>query len=570
MKVSDYIIKTLIDKQVKVTFGYPGGMVTHIMDSFDKYKEQIQTYINYHEQAAAFAACGYAQVSHKPGVAYATSGPGATNLVTGIANAYFDSIPCMFITGQVNTYEQKSNLKCRQKGFQETDIVSIVKPITKYAVMIQKKEDIVYELEKAYQIAMKGRPGPVLLDIPMNIQKEEIDIDKCKKNHKINDKENINYDIIEQTVIENLQKSKRPVIIAGAGIQTADVKEDFIKLVQRWKIPVVTTMIAKDVLPTTSYYNYGFIGAYGNRYSNIILSKSDCILTLGTRLSKRQTGDVKYFNKQAIKLRIDIDEGELTNKISENEVQLVGDLKVLVKQLSQKTINDDKSNWLDECIKIKQKLENIDETHQTKMIKELSKYIPDNTNIVTDVGQNQVWVAQAFDVKNNQRILYSGGHGAMGYSLPASIGAYYADKKTIISINGDGGFQMNMQELEFLVRENIPIKIIIINNHSLGMIRHFQEMYFNNRYALTTQNTGYHVPDFCKIAEAYGIENYNITKINELKQIEPAIKHNKPILVNIDIGDTTYIYPKLGVNQPIYNQEPKLNSKILQELLENK
>lgn len=569
MKVSDYIIKDLIDKKVKAIFGYPGGMVTHIMDSLNKYQDDIDTYLNYNEQASAFAACGYAQISHNLGVAYATSGPGATNLVTGIANAYFDSIPCLFITGQVNTYEQKHNLKCRQKGFQETDIVSIVKSITKYAVMIDKKEDIVYELEKAYQIATQGRPGPVLLDIPMNIQREEINVDECRRYCKTKDNENIDYNKIEKTIIEKIKKAKRPVIIAGAGIQIANVKEEFLNLIEAWKVPVVTTMIARDALPYKSNYNYGFIGAYGQRYSNIILSKSDCILTLGTRLSKRQIGDIKYFNKEAVKLRVDIDEGELTNILGENEIQLIGDLKVLIKKLSNKTIHDN-SNWLYECIKIKQKLKNIDKTSQTEMINKLSKYIPDNTNIVTDVGQNQVWVAQSFEVKDNQRILFSGGHGAMGYSLPASIGAYYANKKKTISINGDGGLQMNIQELEFLARENIPIKVIVINNHSLGMIRHFQEMYFDNRYALTTQNTGYHTPDFCKIAEAYGIENYNINDINNLKQIEPALRHNKPILVNIDIGDITYIYPKLGINQPIYNQEPKLDNKLLQELLKNK
>lgn len=569
MKVSDYIVEFFMSKGITDTFGYPGGMVTHLMDSFDKYKEKISTHITYHEQAAAFAACGYAQISHKLGVAYATSGPGATNLITGIANAYFDSIPCMFITGQVNTYEQKGSLKCRQKGFQETDIVSIVKPITKYAIMIENENNIVYELEKAYWIATEGRKGPVLLDIPMNIQRAEIDLSTQKK-FLPEAKEKYKYESIMETISKELEKAKRPVIIAGAGINISNVRSKFRELVSNLKIPVITTMISRDILPENSEYNFGFVGAYGDRASNIIISKSDCILTIGARLGVRQTGNKEYFNKEAIKLRIDIDEGELTNSLDQNEIKLVADLETLLPYLLNIKIKDSKNEWYEECLKIKSKLDKIDETEQTKIIKLISHTIDENTNIVTDVGQNQVWISQAFDVKENQRILYSGGHGAMGYSLPAAIGAYYAEHKNVVSFNGDGGIQMNIQELEFLARENIPIKVIVINNHSLGMIRHFQEMYFNSNYTLTTSSRGYDTPDFCKIAEAYGIDNYCINNLEDINRLGEILKNDRPTLINVNIGDITYTYPKLGMNQPIYNQEPFLDKSLIEELLENK
>lgn len=508
-------------------------------------------------------------ISHKLGVAYATSGPGATNLITGIANAYFDSIPCLFITGQVNTYEQKNNLKCRQKGFQETDIVSIVKPITKYSVMIENEKDIVYELEKAYYFATEGRKGPVLLDIPMNIQRAEIDLNTQNK-FIPETKEQFKYEEIKDTIYEEIKKAKRPVIIAGAGINISNSRQEFRQLVSKLKIPVVTTMISRDVLPKKSKYNFGFIGAYGDRISNIILSKSDCILTIGTRLGVRQTGNKEYFNKEAIKLRIDIDKGELTNSLGENEIQLVGDLKELFPYLINEGYNEIKSEWLEECQMIRNKLDQTDKTSQTSIINALSNIIEDNTNIVTDVGQNQVWVSQAFEVKENQRILYSGGHGAMGYSLPAAIGAYYAEHKNVISFNGDGGFQINIQELEFLVRENIPIKVIILNNNSLGMIRHFQEMYFDSNYTLTVNKRGYQTPDFCKIADAYGIDNYCINNINDIVKLKEILQNDKPTLINVEVGDITYVYPKLGINQPLYNQEPYLDKELLQELLKNK
>lgn len=570
MKVSDYIVEFFIQRGITDVFGYPGGMVTHLMDSFRKYNDRIVAHINYHEQASSFCACGYAQIKNIPCVAYATSGPGATNLLTGIANAYFDSIPAIFITGQVNTYEAKGDMKVRQKGFQETDIIHMAKPVTKYAKYIDNAENIKYELEKAYQISMEKRKGPVLLDIPMNIFRANVDIDALRSYKNEADEKFDNRNI--ELILKELLKSKRPLIIAGAGIDLNGLNNEFKQLICKLEIPVVTSMIAVDLQNADSKYNFGFIGAYGHRYANFLIEKSDLILTLGTRLDCRQTGANKeFFARNAKIIRIDIDEQELENKVKEDEIQIVANLKDIIENMlkDERFLFGNKyNNWLEECKRVKECLAKIDCEEGNEIIDKISEVIEENTIVTTDVGQNQVWVSQSFKVKDGQRILYSGGHGSMGYSLPAAIGAYYAQKGNVICFCGDGGLQMNIQELQFIARENIPIKIIVMNNKSLGMIRHFQEMYFDSCFIQTVSKTGYEVPDFCKIANAYGIKNFKVNDIDkDMENIKKSLKNSQPVLIQIDMTDKTYLYPKLAVNEPIYNQEPKLDEKLIRELL---
>ncbi|MBE6086539.1 MAG: thiamine pyrophosphate-binding protein [Clostridium beijerinckii] len=571
MKVSDYIVTFFIERGVSDVFGYPGGMVTHLMDSFNKYKEHISIHLNYHEQGAAFSACGYAQISNKPGIAYATSGPGATNLITGIANAYFDSIPCVFITGQVNTYESKGSLPVRQKGFQETDIVSIVKPITKYSVKIENEKNIKYELEKAFYISCNGRKGPVLLDIPMNIQRSDVIPEKLKC-YESNDSEedNWDYDNVKNTMLEMLKSSKKPVILAGNGINIAGVVKKFREFIDLTGIPVVTSMIGRDVLPGNAKNNCGFIGAYGHRYANFIISNSDLIISLGSRLDCRQTGsNLKVFAENAKLLRVDIDYLELTNAIKDDEISVLADLAKLMTILitDEFKLKSNYKKWINACIKIKEELKDIDSQYENNIVKEFSRIIPDNSIITTDVGQNQVWIAQSFVIKNNQRMLFSGGHGAMGYSLPCAIGAYYGSRKKVISFNGDGGLQMNIQELQFIAIENIPIKVIVLNNKSLGMIRHFQEMYLNSNFVQTKKEMGYITPDFEKIAEAYGLRYIKINSVEEISNCSNVLTDENPCFIEIALTDTTYLYPKLAVNKPIYDQDPPLDREHLNRLI---
>ncbi|EHI98535.1 Acetolactate synthase [Clostridium sp. DL-VIII] len=571
MKVSDYIVSFLIERGISDVFGYPGGMVTHLMDSFDKYKEHILIHLNYHEQGAAFSACGYAQVSNKPGIAYATSGPGATNLVTGIANAYFDSIPCIFITGQVNTYEAKGNLPIRQKGFQETDIVSIVKSITKYAVKIENEKDIRYELEKAFYLSSNGRKGPVLIDIPMNIQRADVILEELRCYEENKSKiDNLDYNDMKSTMLKILKSSKKPVILAGNGINIANAIKKFRRFVKLTGIPVVTSMIGRDVLPSNTKNNYGFIGAYGHRCANFIISNSDLIISLGSRLDCRQTGsNLKIFADRAKLLRVDIDDFELTNRIKADEISILADLEKMIPMLNANEfkLKANYKKWIDACTKIKKELKDIDSQYENSVVKEFSSIVPDDSIITTDVGQNQVWIAQSFVIKSNQRMLFSGGHGAMGYSLPCAIGAYYGSRKSVISFNGDGGLQMNIQELQFIARENIPVKVILLNNKSLGMIRHFQEMYLDSNFVQTKKEKGYTTPDFQKIAKAYGLPYMKINSIEEISKCASGLVDENPCFIEICLTDATYLYPKLAINKPIYDQDPALDREMFNRLI---
>ena len=572
MKASDYIVSFLIEKGISDVFGYPGGMVTHLMDSFYKFRGKINAHVNYHEQASAFCACGFAQVSKKPGVAYATSGPGATNLITGIANAYFDSIPCVFFTGQVNSYESKCDLKVRQKGFQETDIVTIVKPITKYAKLINDPNELKNELEKAFAIAIDGRPGPVLLDIAMDVQRAEIDLDKSEEIQiSAMEKKDISVEIDE--MISALLSSKKPLILAGAGINQSNMKNEFLLFAEMTGIPIITSMIAIDLMSSNNPRNFGFIGAYGHRHANFCLANCDLIITFGSRIDCRQTGsDTGVFAKNAKIIRIDVDKDELTNKIKTNERVIVASLQEVLPKLvmdNRFQFGNRFSGWLEKCSKIKIELEHIDQRIPNDYIQKISELIPERAIITTDVGQNQVWVAQSFVVKEFQRILFSGGHGAMGYSLPAAIGAHYAVDAPVYCFSGDGGIQMNIQELQFIFREKIPVKIILLNNESLGMIRHFQEMYFDSTYMQTRRELGYTVPNFKKIAKAYGIRYRTVSGTSDIKSIKDELIDDEPIFIEVKLSDQTYVFPKLSMGRELYDQEPLLDRDKINEYLDD-
>lgn len=566
VKVSDYIVDFFIEKGITDVFGYPGGMVTHLMDSFRQKEEMIKAHVNYHEQAAAFCACGYAQICNVPGVAYATSGPGATNLITGICDAYFDSLPTIFITGQVNTFESKKGLEVRQKGFQETDIIAMVKEVTKYCSYVADANNIRMELEKAWYIANEGRKGPVLLDIPMNIFRSIVETDELT-GYVAESKENKAIPI--KKIVQLLHDAKRPVLLAGAGTKAGNIPELIEKFSEKYSVPVVTSMLAFDILERANRYNYGFIGAYGDRTANFVVAKCDLLLAIGTRLDVRQIGARKEnFAPEAKLIRIEVDKGELSNSIKEDELQVNCDAEIFLRKLLDheslsKNNNDD---WLNVCDEIKHQLNGKDDRTPNDLIRKISHEIPGNTIITTDVGQNQVWVAQSFDVKKGQRVLFSGGHGAMGYSLPAAIGAHYASKKRVISINGDGGIQMNIQELQFLVREKLPITVIVLNNQALGMIRHFQEMYFEENYYQTVPQGGYDTPDFSKLAVAYGLKYARIKEDSDIGKVD--WNSNIPQLVEVMLNEKTYVFPKLEFGKPNQDQEPLIDRKLFSDLME--
>lgn len=554
MKASDYIVEFLLKQNITDVFGYPGGMVTHLMDSLSRYP--VNSHITYNEQGAAFAACGYAQTTGKVGVAYATSGPGATNLITGICNAYFDSIPTVFITGQVNSFESKGDYHVRQRGFQETDIVSIVTPTTKYAAKIESADRLRWHLEHAFHVALEGRKGPVLLDIPMDIMRAQIDPEKLEGYVPEANAYNADLSVINDLI----SKSSHPVILAGSGIKTSGCNRLFNEVYKHLNIPVVTTMLSVDICKDS----YGFIGAYGSRTANFIVAKSDLVISLGARLDVRQIGaNREAFAPDAKIIRVDIDDGELSFKAHEDEIAIRADVKdVLEYLLTVPSFTND--GWIRVCAKIREELSEIDGRLPNSFVRKISDFIPKSSIITTDVGQNQVWVAQSFNVKEDQRIFFSGGHGAMGYSLPAAIGCSIASGEDVYAFMGDGGIQMNIQELQVVAREKLPVKIILFNNSALGMIRHFQEMYFDDNYTQTIPEGGFTNPDFGAVSKAYGIPYKEVTK---LEDIDGKLFEQGPQFIEVKINEPTYVFPKLEFGKPNQDQEPLLERDLYDRIM---
>lgn len=566
MKTSDYIVEYLIGKGITDVFGYPGGMVTHLMDSFRKYQDRITAHVTYNEQGSAMAACGYAQVSGKCGVAYATSGPGATNLITGICNAYMDSIPTVFLTGQVNSFEQKGSRKLRQRGFQETDVVSMVSSTTKYAVQVNDAKTIKYHLDKAFYLAEEGRKGPVLLDIAMDVTRAEIDPEKLERFFM--EKPGCS-ELSPAQLLPAISAAKRPVLLLGNGVSRgADADTSWKEKLNRIGIPVVTSMICVDVQEGLEHC-YGFIGAYGDRMANCIVAKSDLVISVGARLDVRQVGAKREnFAPSAQLIRVDIDPNELAYKVHDNEIGIICDADVFLNRMTQAWPAHDYSAWLDTCAEIKARLFGYDDRTYNRLVRRLSSLIPEGAVVTTDVGQNQVWVAQSFDIKKGQRILFSGGHGAMGYSLPASMGAALASKTVVYSFNGDGGIQMNIQELQMISREKLPVKIILFNNNALGMIRHFQEMYFHSNFYQTVPSGGFSSPDFEKLADAYNLEYRCVRDESDINELGEILTNDTPAFIEVQVFEKTYVFPKLEYGKPNQDQEPLLDRGFFQELMQ--
>lgn len=594
MKVTDYIVEFLQRKGIHDFFGYQGTMIAHLVDSIEK-NPNTRSHSSYNEQGASFAACGYAQAGEKCACAYATSGPGAANLISGIADAYFDSLPVIFLTGQLNTYEYSGIPGLRQQGFQEIDIVAMTRPVTKYAVQIREDEDIVKELNKAWHIANTGRKGPVLIDLPMNIQRgdvknpvyemslEEMGLEAAKP-------ENVNPEETEAASVfadaadcaaairDALQEAKRPVIMLGHGVSDKAVREELFALARQWKIPVITSVLEMSALSWDDPLNFGCIGgAYGHRYANMIANaKSDLLICLGISLCTRQIGTkVHEFAKGAKIIRADIDQYNLQRNIHENgtnELKFCVDAADVIHILAGWTGNLDFTEWLSVCTDIRSSLRAVDdaipERYPNRMIADLSDLLSDTSAVAIDVGQHMVWSYQSFHNQKNQKLLFSGGHGAMGYALPAAIGAHYATGKPVACICGDGAFQMNIQELEWVKRENLPITMIVMNNHALGMIRHLQRDYFEQVYADTAEGTGFSSCNFAEVARAYGLTSTCMEA--------EAVKDNAagffcgtiaPRLLEILLEPGTYAYPKTCLGEPIHNQQPYIPKEIYNRLM---
>ena len=562
MKVTTYIAKFLKNKGIDTVFELQGGMITRIIDALH-HEGGINIVSMHHEQAAAMAADAYGRLTNKPGIALATSGPGATNLLTGIGNCYFDSVPAIFITGQVNLNEQKGENPTRQIGFQETDIVSMAKPVTKQAFAVKTGKEIPAIFEEAYKIAISGRPGPVLIDIPMNIQNEEIEISDIEIPNHISEFDLIAHQSFIQNYLVALNKSKRPLILVGRGIRSSGTVGQFHKFLTKYQIPVVTSLLGFDVLPYVHPQRTGFIGTYGNRWANYALGSCDLLLVLGSRLDLRQTGsDINSFKDGKQIFHVDIEQAELNNRIIECVTLKEDLLEFFTQTENYNSAYNAPSDWLHEIEEKKlsrldiNELENIKGINPNRFIHQLSQASQAARAYISDVGNNQMWSSQSLEILKDQLYLTSGGMGAMGYSLPAAIGASITlGNAPVVCIAGDGGFQINIQELQTIRRNNLPIKIVILNNHCLGMIRQFQDSYFDSCYQSTVW--GYNTPDFTKVASAYGIDSFSISQTEE---IETGLARlwadpSQPFLLDVSLDIHTNVFPKMMFGNPITKME---------------
>jgi len=571
MNLSDYTLKFLEKKKVKKVFLITGGAIAFMIDAFSRNKK-IKYISAAHEQSAAMMADAYSRLGPNFSCTMVTSGPGATNLITGIACSYFDSIPSLHICGQVNTYEQqdghKSTKNVRQVGFQETDIVNIAKPITKYAYKIKDASEIRYVLEKAYHLATTGRPGPVLIDIPMDLQRVKIDPKKLKSFKPSINKKIIKYRNIVAKIENLLRKSKKPVIILGGGIKYGKAELDLINFLKIFNIPIVTTWSGVDLIDHNNKNYIGNIGVYGSRAANFTVQNSDLILCLGSRLDTRVTGGVpKSFARNAKKIVVDIDKYELEKKRGlKIDLKVELDIKIFFQEYEKyKKINIIKEEWLLRCynwkiqypIILKKFYDEKKYINPYVFIDKLSKTLNKKDIIIADDGGHLTWTIQSFKVKFGQKLFSAFGNSPMGYALPASIGASIVKNKSrIICIDGDGSIQINLQELHTVDKLQLPVKIFILNNSGFGIIKQFQDLYMGKRYEASGK--GVSNPSFKKISNAYNI-NYNLLKKHsDLKKLSKIISSKKPEIIEINLRNDQKIIPKLQFGNPIEDLSPLL------------
>lgn len=574
MNLSDYTLKFLEKKKVKKVFLITGGAISFMVDAFSRNKK-VEYISVAHEQAAAMMADSYSRLGPNFSCTMVTSGPGATNLITGIACSYFDSIPSLHICGQVNTYEQqdghKSTANVRQVGFQETDIVNISKPITKYSYKLKDASEIRYVLEKAYHLATSGRPGPVLIDIPMDLQRAKVEPKKLKPYKPKIDKKNISYKNIISKIENYLKKSKKPVLILGGGIKYGKAELNLIDFLKIFKIPIVTTWSGVDLVDYNNESYIGNVGVYGSRAANFTVQNSDLILCLGTRLDTRITGGVpKSFARKAKKIVVDIDKFELGKKRGlQIDFKVELDINIFFKEYKKhKKETIIRKDWLLRCKYWKKKYPLVlKEFYNDKkyvnpyvFMDSLSKILNKDDIIIADDGGHLTWTIQSFKIKFGQKLFSAFGNSPMGYALPASIGASVVKNKSrVICIDGDGSIQINLQELHTIDKLRLPIKIFIFNNDGYGIIKQFQELYLGKRYEASGK--GVSNPDFKKISKAFNI-NYTLIKSHSgFKSLKKVISSKKPEIIEVKLKEDQKIIPKLQFGNPIEDLSPLLPRK---------
>jgi acetolactate synthase-1/2/3 large subunit len=563
LKASDYIAWSLEQHGVPFVFEMSGGMITHILDSLNR-QGTVPVISVHHEQAAAFAADAAGRMTGTPGVAMATSGPGATNLLTGIGSCHFDSSPAVFITGQVNLHEQKGDRAIRQLGFQETDIVAMAQAITKRAWRVKSAHELPSILNQAFRLAVEGRPGPVLVDIPMDLQRAQVEaIPPTPPSPKAPP----DSQAYLQALSEALKGASRPLILAGGGVGASKTSDQLIAFAEDTGVPVVCSLMGLDTIPFHHPLRIGFIGSYGNRWGNLALGEADLLIVLGSRLDIRQTGnDTDAFKANREIFHVDCEAGEINNRLSGCQ-GLVSELSDFFEAAAGRLPKGEFAQWRDRLRSLQNawpdtaELKDIKGINPNLFMRQLSQSGAQAAAYVVDVGQHQMWAAQSLQLQPGQRFLTSGGMGSMGFALPAAIGASLCRPgQPTVLIAGDGAFQANIQELQTVVRNRLPLKMVIINNQCHGMVRQFQENYFEGRYQSTLW--GYSAPDFEKVAAAYGIP---ASTVDQPEQVPGALENlwkdpSAPQLLQVMVDTYANAYPKIAFGRPMTEMEPFFKS----------
>ncbi|MDZ5712883.1 acetolactate synthase large subunit [Jeotgalibacillus haloalkalitolerans] len=548
---ADIFIQSLQNEGVEMIFGYPGGAVLPIYDAL--YKNPIPHILARHEQGAIHAAEGYARVSGKTGVVIATSGPGATNLVTGIADAMMDSLPLVVFTGQV------ASAVIGTDAFQEADIVGITQPITKHNYQVKDVNDLPRIIHEAFHIASTGRPGPVLVDIPKNVSNEIFTMAEVKQTE-------VNLPGYQPTTTPNflqiqkvaqaIQKAKKPLVLAGAGVLHAKAAEDLTAFIEQTKIPVTNTLLGLGTIHGEHPQFLGMAGMHGTYAANMAICECDLLINFGARFDDRLTGNLEHFAPNAQVIHIDIDPAEIGKNVP-TDIPIVADAKEAIQALLKLGISTEGiEQWTAHLNEMKEEYplhyKNEEEgILPQEAIEMIHKHTRGDAIVTTDVGQHQMWTAQYYKFNHPDHWVTSGGLGTMGFGFPAAIGAQLAKpKETVVAITGDGGFQMTLQELSLLQESQIPVKVIILNNQCLGMVRQWQQTFYQERYSESLMPSQ---PDFVKLAEAYDIEGYKVTSLNEADAVfEKALNSNKPVLIDCRVKQIENVYPMVAPGKGLH------------------
>jgi acetolactate synthase-1/2/3 large subunit len=538
------LIECFKEQNVDTVFGYPGGAVLNIYDELYKQQDEIKHILTSHEQGASHAADGYARSTGKVGVCIATSGPGATNLVTGLATAYMDSVPMVAITGNVPV------ALLGKDSFQEVDIAGVTLPVTKHNYIVKDVNNLADVVREAFYIAQEGRPGPVLIDIPKDVTANKANYKKEEPKEIVRCSKNISKGSLDEA-IKLIKSAKKPFIFAGGGVIKAEANDELLEFAEKLQSPVTCSLMGMGGFPGTHELFTGMLGMHGTKASNIGVTKSDLLIVIGARFSDRVTGKTSKFAKDAQILHIDVDPAEINKNVLTHH-HVIGDIKEVLSRLNDNIPKVDNSKWLEEVkeIKMKYPLKYKEGLTAQYVIEKLYDVTNGEAIISTEVGQHQMFAAQYYKYTNPKTFLSSGGLGTMGYGMGAAIGAQVGNPdKQVINIAGDGSFRMNLNEIITAVRYNLPLIVVVINNSVLGMVRQWQTLFYEERYSYTTLNPDL---DYIKLAEAFGATGFNVTSVSDVEDtLKKALEINGPVIVNCVVDKDDKVFPMVAPGAPI-------------------